>query len=272
VGVGAVVEAVLFDLDDTLVVEQAAAEAAFRATCAVASERHGVDTDVLHQAIRHRARELWQVSPTHPYCRTIGISSWEGLWARFTGDDPNLRALGTWTPVYRREAWSRALADQGVADKGFGELLAATFIQERRARHRLYRDAKPVLDQLQETCRLALVTDGAPNLQREKLGQTGIADYFEATVISGEVGVGKPDPRIFREAFDKLGIPLEGAVMVGDSLRRDIAGAQKAGIVGIWLNRSDAEADVEVVPNGEIKALTELRSTLRQLEMSRESR
>ena len=51
-------KAILFDLDDTLVVEVASAEAAFLATCALAQERYGVDAEALCQTVRGQAREL----------------------------------------------------------------------------------------------------------------------------------------------------------------------------------------------------------------------
>ena len=110
------ITAVLFDLDETLVMEQASNEAAFLATCELARRRYGIDPQALTQSVRQRARELWRASPTIDYCLSIGISSWEGLWARFLGDDPGLRALREWAPAYRLEAWSGALADHRVHD------------------------------------------------------------------------------------------------------------------------------------------------------------
>ena len=93
------IRSILFDLDDTLVVEFASAEASFLATCEHAHEQHGIDPKALHQAVRYHAQQLWRSSATITYCRTIGISSWEGLWARFLGNDPNLKSLHTWAPT-----------------------------------------------------------------------------------------------------------------------------------------------------------------------------
>jgi len=58
--------ALLFDLDDTLVVEEPAAAASFAATAQVASTRHRVDAERLVVTARERARELWYAAPTHP--------------------------------------------------------------------------------------------------------------------------------------------------------------------------------------------------------------
>ena len=71
------IRSILFDLDDTLVIEGASADAAFLATCARAHEKYGIDPEALHQTVRHHAGELWRASPTITYCRAIGVSSWK---------------------------------------------------------------------------------------------------------------------------------------------------------------------------------------------------
>ncbi len=65
-----------------------------------------------------------------------------------------------------------------------------------------------------------------------------VAAYFEVVVISGEFGVGKPEPSIFEHALSLLGSDREHTVMVGDSLARDVDGAIAAGLRGVWVNRS----------------------------------
>lgn len=255
-------EAVVFDLDDTLVVEVASAEAAFLATCALAHEEYGIDPEELHQTVRLKARELWYASPARAYCVDIGISSWEGLWARFLGDDPNLETLRAWAPTYRLESWSLALAEYGVNDPSFAEQLADTFQNERRARHVVYPDAKPTLEHVGETHRVALLTNGAADLQREKIRGAELEPFFDVIVISGEVGVRKPEPEIFALVLDRLGVTAETAVMVGNSLGSDVAGAQRAGLKGVWLNRSGKECDDGVEPDAQIASLSELKVIL----------
>jgi len=255
-------DSILFDLDDTLVVEVASADAAFLATCAIARERYGIDPEQFHQTVRDKARELWHTSLTHPYCRAIGISSWEGLWARFVGDETGLEALRVWAPTYRHESWHRALAEYGVRDHSFADQLADTFQRARRTRHIVYPDVEPALKALRRTYRLALVSNGAPDLQREKIRGSKLGPYFDAVIISGEVGVRKPQPRVFTLALDRLDVGPETAVMVGNSLESDIAGAQQAGLRAIWLNRGAKECNPTIQPDAEITSLSELRSLL----------
>ena len=252
------IRSILFDLDDTLVVEGVSADAAFLATCERAHEKHGINTEALHQSVRYHARELWRTSPTITYCRAIGISSWEGLWARFLGNDPNLKRLRAWAPTYRREAWFRALADYGVSDSSFAEQLAAIFLSERRSRHVVFPDVEDNLANLKKVYQLALVTNGAPDLQREKIQGANLAQYFDTILISGEVGIGKPDCRIFRMALDALAALPSATVMVGDSLTRDILGAQQTGLKGIWLDRSENDMASQVTVDVQITSLSQI--------------
>ena len=252
------IKSILFDLDDTLVIEGASADAAFLATCERAQKKHGIDPEALHQTVRYHARKLWRASPTITYCRAIGISSWEGLWARFLGDDPNLKHLCAWAPTYRRETWFRALADYGISNVSFAEQLSATFLLERCARHIVFSDVEDSLTNLRKKYRLVLVTNGAPDLQRKKIEGAKLVHYFDKILISGEVGIGKPDCRIFKLALEALGVLPSETVMIGDSLPRDVLGAQRAGLKGIWLNRSGNKADDRVTPNAQITSLSQL--------------
>lgn len=260
---GRVKHALLFDLDDTLVVDDAATAAAFEASARFARSRAGVDAELLARDACACARELWiGASPAHAYCARIGMSSWEGLWCRFEGDEAEASALRQWAPLYRRETWRRALAEQGVEDVGLAADLGQRFSVERRARHRVYDDVADALDLLRETHALGLLTNGAACLQREKLAASGLGGRFDAVIVSADLGVGKPDPRIFDRALKELGVAADCTTMVGDSLARDVDGARSAEIAAVWLNRSEAPR-----PGGrddlvEISSLVELTAAL----------
>jgi putative hydrolase of the HAD superfamily len=225
--------ALLFDLDDTLVPEEPFAVAAFQATAASVP---GVDAARLAVDARAHARAVWRSGATWSYCRAIGISSWEGLWCRFEGDSAEMRALRAWAPGFRREAWARALADQGIDDPSLAAELGERFGDERRALGEPFPDTS-LLAALRERHPLALVTNGATCLQREKLERSGLAAHFDAVVVSGDLGVGKPDPAVFRRALSLVGAEADGAVMVGDTVERDIDGALAAGLRAVWINR-----------------------------------
>jgi len=194
------------------------------------------------------------------YCRAIGISSTEGLRASFVGNDPHLVILQEWAPTYRQMAWSAALADCGVCDTAIAEELAMAFIKERGERHAVFSDVVPVLTTLMKTSRLALVTNGSPDLQRAKLTGSGLTPYFDVVIVSGEIGVGKPDARPFALALDRLGVVDRArAIMVGDSHERDLVGARNAGIRGVWIDRNGTGvAENSTAPEERITDLTQL--------------
>ncbi|HEX3874441.1 MAG TPA: HAD family hydrolase [Solirubrobacteraceae bacterium] len=255
---------ILFDLDDTLIVEEPAAAAAFRAAAGLATADHPIDAAELGRTARLRARELWWAAPTHPYCLRVGISSWEGLWCRFEGDDPALAALRAWAPVYRREAWTRALADFGVDDDALADRLGDAFGVQRRRLHQTFPDAVRALTALRRSNRLGLITNGASCLQREKLAASGLAGHFDAIVVSGDLGTCKPDARVFRRALGLLDADPRRTTMVGDNLERDVDGAIAAGLDAIWLNRSAAPRPDDRPDLVEIPDLDALPGVLRR--------
>jgi putative hydrolase of the HAD superfamily len=167
----------------------------------------------------------------------------EGLYAEFPGEAEELVKLRDFLPSYRVGAWADALESAGRPDEELAQELAERFVEERRGRHDLFDDVQPTLDVLARTHRLAVVTNGAADIQREKIRATGLDVYLDAVVISSEVGSGKPDAEPFRRALAQLEVTAGDAVVVGHSPRRDVAGARAAGIHAILLDRGG-----EVVP------------------------
>jgi len=91
---------------------------------------------------------------------------------------------------------------------------------------------------------------------------SGLAGYFSAVVVSGELGAGKPDPAIFRHALREVGCDAEHAVMVGDSLTRDVLGALDAGLRAVWVNRAGRERPGGRFAGLEVASLTDLAGVL----------
>ena len=129
------------------------------------------------------------------------------------------------------------------------EWLAYRFTDALGACADLYPTAREVLEQLSSMATLALVTNGLRDVQRARIERLHLDQYFDAIVISGEVGVVKPGSEIFDLTFDALGGPSKDTVlMVGDSLTSDIAGGAGYGIDTCWFNRNGivARPDAEV--------------------------
>jgi len=260
------ISAVLLDLDETLIVEEESNRAAFAEVCALAHQRYGIEPEELARAVRLKAAELWRTAPTFEYCLAIGISSWEGLWGPLAGEHQQLKALAAFAPAYRVGAWSAALESVGVNDHEFAKRLAASFVESRALKHFPFDDTIPALQELSRDYRLAIVTNGAPMIQRVKIVGARLPGYFAGIAISGEIGFGKPDERIFDAALKQIDASPESAVMVGDNLKRDIGGAKQIGIKAIWMNRAGkTPRDGSPVPDAEIRTLLQLPDLIRRL-------
>jgi putative hydrolase of the HAD superfamily len=107
---------------------------------------------------------------------------------------------------------------------------------------------------------LALLTNGDAPTQRGKIERFDLARHFDCIVVEGEFGVGKPDPRVFEHALSELGVGPESAWMVGDNLTWDVAGAQRVGMRGIWVDHrgTGLPADAAAEPDGIVLLIREL--------------
>jgi putative hydrolase of the HAD superfamily len=258
------VRAVIFDLDETLIEEETSNDASALAAAGIAVARHGIDRVALLAALRKCSRELFLTGPMIDYCRDIGISTREALWGSFTGNDSSLDQLRQWMPTYRLRSWTGALEELGIDDAALAAELAEFFAIDRSRRHVVFAESEQVLRELKKKFRLALITNGAPDIQGTKIDGSNLASFFETIIISGEHGFGKPDRRIFQLALERLGVEAHEAVMIGDSLNRDIAGARDAGIRTIWINRYNRTlTDSHPVPDIRLTDLRDLPGLLR---------
>jgi putative hydrolase of the HAD superfamily len=259
------IKAIFFDLDDTLLWDQKSVKEAFVATCQLAQEKYGIDSDKLEEAVRNEARELYSSYETYEFTQMIGINPFEGLWGNFLDDEENFKKMKEIVPTYRKQAWTRGLKACGIDDPEFGAHLAEEFPAQRRQKPFVYDESFNVLDKLNDTYRLLLLTNGSPDLQNTKLDITPeLVPYFEQIIISGAFGRGKPDATIFEHALEKMNLSKDEAIMVGDNLMTDILGASRVGMKSVWINRHDKERN-EVIPDFEITHLEELYSILDEL-------
>jgi putative hydrolase of the HAD superfamily len=262
------IKAVMFDLDDTLLWDERSVSEAFEATCkAAAAKFPGIDSGELERSVRSEAQSIYFAHSTYPFCKMIGINPFEALWAKFSeGVLPEFRELERFAPGYRLEAWTRGLSRLGVNSDEWGSKLADMFPAERRSRSLIYDDTLAVLDAFRGNYQLLLLTNGAPDLQKEKIaGVPSLASYFEDIVISGQFGKGKPDPAIFQHALGLLGVQADEAIMIGDKLTTDILGSLHTGISNAWLNRKGVSRNDEIVPMFEIHSLMELPKLIESL-------
>jgi len=118
-----------------------------------------------------------------------------------------------------------------------------------------------VLRQLRKTHRLGIVSDIWSHSERfcQELDRAGIRGLFEAIVFSSDIGIIKPCRQIFQKAVDTFGVDISRVVYIGDSLRRDVAGAKSLGMAAIWIQQDRiSEKYISVKPDLTISDLQDV--------------
>ncbi|MFD2704520.1 HAD family hydrolase [Salibacterium lacus] len=256
--------ALLFDLDDTLLWDKKSVKEALRAVCMEAGEITGVDPAVFENTVRETAEQLYAEYESYSFTQQIGINPFEGLWGTFPDKiDKGFRKMNSEMPDYQQRTWIESLRRHGIENAELGSRLAVRFPYHRRHLPYVYPDTFEMLAELKKDYHLLLLTNGAPSLQNTKLEMTPqLVPYFDYIVVSGAFGFGKPDPSIFRHSLRLLDAAPEDAVMIGDNLLTDIDGANKADIRSVWLNRTEKEPEHGIHFDHEIQSLTDLSTVL----------
>lgn len=135
-----------------------------------------------------------------------------------------------------------------------------------------YQDAVPVLQNLRQNgYKIGLITNAMlPMWMRDvELRHYELLDYFDVRLSSGDVGYIKPHPAIYLEALKQLDTSPEQSVFVGDRPAYDIAGANNAGMISVWLNPPHLDEKLNgIEPDFTITNLTGLLPILEYLETS----
>jgi putative hydrolase of the HAD superfamily len=170
-----------------------------------------------------------------------------GVAERFPGQSHDLTFV-------RRRALAERFAATGCLDGSAADDALEVFLRHRN-RVDLYPDARPALERLRRKYRLFALSNGNADLER-----CGIADLFEGHVTASAAGAAKPDARIFAHLLRVAAVrPLE-IVHVGDDPSADVAGAMRAGMQAVWLNREARTWPAELAPPPRtVSTLAELR-------------
>ncbi|ASU40423.1 hydrolase [Herbaspirillum sp. meg3] len=222
------IQAVLFDLDDTLWAIE----------------------PVLHLAENQLYDWMRQHAPGVVQRETI-----ESLRARrmlLAKSDPKYK-INLW--ALRHAALTTVLAEHGE-DPALADPAMEIFTTGRNA-VTPFDDVVPGLVQLKSRVRLGTVSNGFADL-----GRIGLAEHFEISIAAHQFGTAKPDPTIFHAACTALDVSPEQAIYVGDDLTLDVLGAQQAGLRAVWMNRFKRELPDHVRPDAVCTNLTELANWL----------
>ena len=184
--------------------------------------------------------------------------AWEGIYAVLL-EQGTAAPYDRFVPIWERLLGSVLPEDQDSAETPFlskilrlfdalsvpRDLAAATRAAQACLRGwgehvHLPSDTIPTLRTLRNEYRIALVSNfDHPPYVRDLLARMGLTHLFDAIVISGELRIDKPDPRIFGTALRNVDVAADAAIFVGDSIRADIEGARSAGCRPILIDRRD---------------------------------
>ncbi len=146
-----------------------------------------------------------------------------------------INVVGIWKDIMHRKGI------QLPNEESVAVFLAQMYRGISRKRMQLYSDVWRVLDQLKARFPLALVSDAQSCFSLAEMKVLGIHDFFKPIIISGDYGYRKPDPRLFLQALDGLGIRPEEAIYVGNDMFRDMFGAKQLGIKTILFKSNQGE-------------------------------
>ncbi len=238
-------EAVLFDLDNTLVDDDANWRLSVSGTLSeVCARHHELDPERLRTAFLRVAGSVWE------QIRHMEASPWGDM------DDEGIVV----------DVWSATLSQVGIQNPETLHDAVSGYLRRRAGLSPPFEDASDCLGKLTATFKLGIVTNGKAVRQVPKLISSGLAPYFEV-VTTTDVGSGKPHAAIFMHALQALGVRSRSTAFVGDSLDWDVGGANRAGLHSIWLNRKSANRRPDdPVPMAEVCSLSELPAVLSALQ------
>lgn len=230
-------KAILLDLDDTVVALSGSADPCWRQVCErFSGQVGGLTPQALFDAIKESRAWFWSDSQRHQRGRMNLVTA-------------------------RREVVAHAFDRLGIDAPELANEVADTFSRERDEGIYVLPGATEALRYFrQQGVRLALVTNGTADSQRHKVERFGLLPFFDCIVIEGEFGAGKPDGRVYAYALAQLDVQPEEVWMVGDNLEWDVAGPQRMGIRGIWIDStgSGLPEDSPVRPDLIVGSLAEL--------------
>ncbi|MCL6642916.1 MAG: HAD family hydrolase [Candidatus Bipolaricaulota bacterium] len=208
--------AIFFDLDETLLDTSGCRPPAVEASFRVAAQKYPqLDGEAWHRASEEVRAEM------------------HDLWLNSSNSGAELL----------REGAYRILKKLGIDDKALAPHVSQAYYLTWVSHLKLFPEVPEVLAELRGRYRLGIISNGPSDLQRYKLRLFELEREFDPIVISGEIGVAKPDQKIFRYALERAGVSPEEALYVGDSPVYDIVGAKGAGMMMVWVNRSGVPSE-----------------------------
>lgn len=209
-------EAILLDMDDTILSAYGEPEKAWKVVAAeFDAALSGLPAAALADAVSSFGRRFWSDRDMHKHWRL------------------NLEEA-------RRRIVAGALAElaeagHAVPDASLATAIADRYTSYRREQMHLFPGTVETLEHLRQAgVKLALITNGAAHTQRAKVERFELLRWFHHIQIEGEAGFGKPEERAYRHALESLDVAAASTWMIGDNLEWEVEVPQRLGMRGIW--------------------------------------
>ena len=236
------IKALLFDFDETLLINEKSTRESVRAAWhMVESDYPNIDVEQVVETYMDVRDKFWHVP-----------------------DDQVIPVIQKGMLYTRNVLWIKTLQTLDISYEKMLPILVEKFGHKRFETWKLYPESREVLDLLKKSYKLVMITNGIPEVQRRKIQKTDVESYFHPILISGEIGISKPDAQFFYKAADEIHTKYEECIVIGDSVRNDIGGAKNAGMLSVWVNRYGS-THPDITPGFEIKNLHELPLILNNL-------
>jgi putative hydrolase of the HAD superfamily len=230
-------KAILFDLDGTIITSETIAEQAWREACKIAAKANKkLDSRKLFNLINEIRESYW----------SDPVKNAEGR--------KNLDQARTWIV-------EQALSRIGVTNRTLAESIELKYSTYKDELTGFFPNTEDVLQRLRErNIKLVLVTNGEGETQREKISRFCLERYFTTCLIEGELGYGKPDPRVYQTALSRLAVSADEAWMIGNDLQYDLSGSKELGIFSVWCDfeKKGLPSGSKVIPDKIIRDIAEL--------------
>jgi putative hydrolase of the HAD superfamily len=160
-----------------------------------------------------------------------------------------------------RRRYSHPLECVGVND----QQLADTFCREALGRiptkGPLMPGAMEILEYLRPKYNMYILSNGFKELQSRKMRTAGIDGYFDALILSEDIGVNKPNRELYEYALAKTGSKLSESLMIGDMFDTDIVGAANIGMEQMYYNPKEKKGHA-FSPTYEVTHLLQIKEIL----------
>lgn len=201
--------------------------------------------------VHHDLENQLKTSSTDFYTTYIAIN--DRLWSQYRKGEVTKEIL-------REKRFFDTFDQFGLSDAEFSKHFEDEYLEKCPHKTQLLPGTEELLEHLRGKYELHVITNGFVETQKIKMTKSGLHQFFGRMFSSEEIGVNKPDSKIFIESMRQTGAEVESSLMVGDNLEADIVGAKNCGMDQVFYNPGRAKH--QEAPTFEVSHLLQLKEFL----------